>query len=263
MSQDDDSNWREYNVHSSGADDEEEQPIDLFASNADDAYETIQYDIDAETNIKIRSETDYDKSTGMSVWKGSEVMCTYLRRHPDVIHNKRVLELGAGCGLCGLVCRMVLNPKSVLITDGDNQVLKNLRYNVELNGLSLADSSSTTTNDGRPMISCPQLIWGKNHAIKFTERYGKQDVIIATDCVYIPQSVPPLFETISELLDNKSGLFLFVNTCASATPMDEVLRIANDFGFVCGSDEELWYYDDDREEKKHPVRVFRKVERPH
>jgi len=89
----DDSTWREYNVHVHGnTDDEEDQPIDLFASsNTDeDAYETIQYEIDATTTINIRSETDYDKSTGMSVWKGSEVMCTYLRRHPDVIHDKKV-----------------------------------------------------------------------------------------------------------------------------------------------------------------------------
>mmetsp|Transcript_8508 Transcript_8508/g.13261 ORF Transcript_8508/g.13261 Transcript_8508/m.13261 type:complete len:278 (-) Transcript_8508:50-883(-) len=272
----DDSTWREYNVHGN-ADDEEDQPIDLFASsNADeDAYETIQYDyVDEEednnaetTKIKIRSETDYDKSTGMSVWKGSEVMCTYLRRHSDLIHNKKVLELGAGCGLCGLVCRMVLNPESVLITDGDHQVLKNLRYNAEeLNGLKLVDdatnniysssSASTTTDDART-ISCPQLIWGKTHAIKFAKQYGTQDVIIATDCVYIPHSVPKLFETINELLNNNSGVFLFVNTCASACPMETVLSIANEFGFMC-LDEEFWYHDDDREEKKHPVHVFRR-----
>ena len=265
MNQDDDSNWREYNVHGS-ADDEEHQPIDIFASTStDDVYETIQYNIDEfNLSINIRSEKDYDKSTGMSIWTGSEVMCTYLRRHSDVIHNKKVLELGAGCGLCGLVCKIVLNPESVLITDGDHQVLKNLRYNAELNGLSLADTTNSypsTTTNGRTILSCPQLIWGKNHAIKFAERYGKQDVIIATDCVYIPQSVPPLFETICQLLD-RSGLFLFVNTCASACPMKEVFRIANEFGFVCCSDDELWYHDDDREQKKHPVCVFRRWKSP-
>jgi len=254
MMNQDDSTWREYNVHGS-ADDAEDQPIDLFASsNADDAYETIQYDIDDEIKINIRSETDYDKSTGMSVWKGSEVMCTYLRQNSDVVNNKKVLELGAGCGLCGLVCRMALNPESVLITDGDHQVLTNLRYNIELNGLQLADAA--TLKSSNATISCPQLIWGKNHAIKFAEQYGKQDVIVATDCVYIPQSVSPLFETINELLD-PSGLFLFVNTCASACPMEDVLNIATEFGFDC-FDDELWYHDDDREKKKHPVHVFRR-----
>ena len=152
---------------------------------------------------------------------------------------------------------MVLNPESMLITDGDHQVLTNLRYNAENNGLKLVDATnSTTEDDATRTISCPQLIWGKNHAINFAKQYGTQDVIIATDCVYIPHSVLPLFETINQLL-HKSGVFLFVNTCASACPMETVLSIANDFGFVCSS-EEFWYSDDDREERKHPVHVFRR-----
>ncbi|KAL7426164.1 hypothetical protein ACHAXM_000345 [Skeletonema potamos] len=251
----DDCNWREYNVHGS-QDDVEDQPTDIFASsNADDAYETIQYDIGDNLIINIRSEKDYDKSTGMSVWTGSEVMCTYLKQHSDVINKKKVLELGAGCGLCGLVCRIAFQAKSVLITDGDHQVMKNLRYNVELNGLPLADAANSSSSK-HATIACPQLIWGKNHAIDFEKQYGKQDVIIATDCVYITQSVYPLFETINELL-GMEGLFLFVNTCASTCPMDDVFKIANEYGFV-SSDDELWYHDDDRDQKKHPVHVFRR-----
>lgn len=253
MNRDDDSNWREYNIH--GTDDDADQPFDIFASSTDDdAYETIQYDMDNNITINIRSEKDYDKSTGMSVWTGSEVMCTYLRRHSDVIQNKKVLELGAGCGLCGLVCRMALEAESVLITDGDHQVMKNLRYNVELNGLQLADAA--TLKSSNATISCPQLIWGKNHAIKFAEQYGKQDVLVATDCLYISQSVYPLFETANELLE-KTGLFLFVNSYPWVCPTEMVLDIATEFGFV-SSDDELWYHDDDREKRKNPVHVFRR-----
>ncbi|KAL7426165.1 hypothetical protein ACHAXM_000346 [Skeletonema potamos] len=249
-----DRNWREYNVHGS-QDDVEDQPTDIFASsNADDAYETIQYDIGDNLIINIRSEKDYDKSTGMSVWTGSEVMCTYLKQHSDVINKKKVLELGAGCGLCGLVCRIAFQAKSVLITDGDHQVMKNLRYNVELNGLPLADAANSSSSK-HATIACPQLIWGKNHAIDFEKQYGKQDVIIATDCVYITQSVYPLFETAYELL-NKAGLFLFVNSYPWVCPTENILKIANEYGFV-SSDDELWYTDTD-EKRKNPVHVFRR-----
>mmetsp|Transcript_18116 Transcript_18116/g.28424 ORF Transcript_18116/g.28424 Transcript_18116/m.28424 type:complete len:254 (-) Transcript_18116:166-927(-) len=245
----DDSNWREYNIHSS-ADDADDQPFDIFASSTDDddAYETIKYDIDDNVTIIIRSEKDYDKSTGMSVWTGSEVMYTYLRRHLDAVKNKKVLEIGAGCGLCGLVCRMALNAASVLITDGDHQVMKNIRYNAEeLNGLKLADDAT---------ISCPQLIWGKSHAIKFAEQYGKQDVIVATDCLYITKSIHPLFETASELLE-KTGVFLFINSYPWVCPTEKVIDIATEFGFVSSVDE-LWYHDDDKEKRKNPVHVFRR-----
>lgn len=254
MSQDD-NNWREYNIHSSADDDAEDQPFDIFASSStnDDAYETIQYDMGKNTAIKIRSEKDYDKSTGMSVWTGSEVMYTYLRRHADTVKNKKVLELGAGCGLCGLVCRMALEAASVLITDGDHQVMKNIRYNAEeLNGLKLANAA--TFKSSNATISCPQLIWGKDHAIKFAEQYGKQDVIIATDCLYITQSIYPLFETASELLE-KTGVFLFINSYPWVCTTEKVLDVATEFGFVSSVDE-LWYHDDDKEKRKNPVHVF-------
>lgn len=278
--------WREYNVHSanSGDDDTEDDgqhPTDIFASshdndNHDDAYETIQYDIidnNHNTSITIQQEREYDKSTGMSIWKGSEVMSTYLQQHYNLIKGKRVLELGAGCGLVGLVCALALDAKSVLITDGDYQVLNNLRYNVQINGLKLLEANDNdddnVTHEETPvasiqsptmMVSCPQLIWGKNHAIKFKKRYGMQDIIIATDCVYITQSVYPLFETVNELLQ-PDGIFLFVNTCASSCSIEDVFKIASleEFGFDCSTmTDELCSHEKNGEEEKNPVYVFRR-----
>jgi predicted nicotinamide N-methyase len=280
--------WREYNVHSanSSGDDTEDDgqpPIDIFASSHDngnhyDAYETIQYDIignNNNTSITIQQEREYDKSTGMSIWKGAEVMSTYLQQHSNLIKGKRVLELGAGCGLVGLVCALALDAKSVLITDGDYQVLNNLRYNVQRNGLTLLeakdnDDDNNVTNEETTstastqlttmMVSCPQLIWGKNHAINFKKRYGMQDIIIATDCVYITQSVYPLFETVNELLQ-PDGIFLFVNTCASSCSIEDVFKITSleEFGFVCSTKtNELWSHEENGEEEKNPVYVFRR-----
>ena len=247
-----DSTWREYNVH--GNADDEDQPVDIFAISSDDAYELLQYEICDNITVKIRSEKEYDKSTGLSVWTGSEVMCTYLKKHSSAIHKKKVVEVGAGCGLCGLVCRMALGADSVLITDGDSHVMKNIRYNVELNGLQLADYA-TVTKSNESTISCPQLIWGKDHAVKFVELFGKQNVIISTDCLYIAQSVNPLFETANELL-SKSGIFLFINSYQWACPSEKVYEVAEEFGFVT-SKEELWYHEDDKEQN-NPVHVFRR-----
>jgi len=126
--------------------------------------------------------------------------------------------------------------------------------------LQLADdnaSPSASVVDDESIIAVPQLIWGKNHAINLTKQYGKQDVIIATDCVYMTQSVTPLFETINEVLNDTSGIFLFVNTCASACSMKTVYEIAEDAGFV-SLKEEYWYHEDDGEQRKHPVHVFRR-----
>lgn len=155
---------------------------------------------------------------------------------------------------------IALDPHSVLISDGDHKVLENLRFNVNLNGLQLADdnaSPSASVVDDESIIAVPQLIWGKNHAVNFIKQYGKQDVIIATDCVYMTQSVTPLFETINEVLDDNTGIFLFVNTCASACSIETVFKIAKDAGFIA-LEEEYWYHEDDRDQRKHPVHVFRR-----
>ncbi|KAL7537725.1 hypothetical protein ACHAXR_008020 [Thalassiosira sp. AJA248-18] len=258
--------WREYNVHTdygnvqqhtNGQTREEEeellhqQPVDIFAPKEEDAYEIHKYNFEVSSDkkgkesnaaITLREQRDYDVSTGMSVWKGSEILCQYLIEHPDLIRNKRILELGAGVGLCGIVSAKVLGASSVLLTDGDHMVLRNLRHNVALNEL------------GANEVLCPQLIWGKSRAEDFENKHGcKQDVILATDCVYVTKSVLPLFETVDHLLV-QNGVFLFVNSCASQCPLEEVLRIGKEFGFDASPGEQ-WTQSDN---EKYPVYVFRR-----
>mmetsp|Transcript_23547 Transcript_23547/g.50838 ORF Transcript_23547/g.50838 Transcript_23547/m.50838 type:complete len:307 (+) Transcript_23547:332-1252(+) len=295
--------WREYNIHDDynktttsdnnqsqeeDNNDEQQQPVDIFATQ-EDPYDVQEYtfpdknhgddDNNGKTQITIilREQKDYDVSTGMSVWKGSEILCQYLIEHPHVIRGKKVLEVGAGVGLCGVVSAKVLGASSVLLTDGDQLVLGNLRHNMELNELLGSSSTTTTTttttttnNESSSSCpcscSCPQLIWGKSRAITFEKEYGKQDVILATDCVYVTKSVRPLFETVSQLLvskknnnngnnDDGGGIFLFVNSCASICPLEEVMRIGKEFGFAA-SEEEMWYQQPGDE--SDPVYVFRR-----
>ena len=54
--------------------------------------------------------------------------------HPSyLIHDKVVLELGAGLGLCGIVAGLMA--KEVIITDYNHTVLSQLQDNVDLNRL--------------------------------------------------------------------------------------------------------------------------------
>ena len=248
--------WREFNVHNEHTsktqndnnDDEEEeqQPVDIFAPKEEDVYVTKDYNFtETNTTIKLREQADYDKSTGVAVWRGAEILCKYILQHPNTIKEKRICELGSGVGLCGIVSAKILNASSVLLTDGDQVVLRNLRYNIELNELD-------------DIAKCCQLIWGKERAIEFEKEYGKQDVILASDCVYMTASVRPLFETVSQLLSHDDGVFLVANTCASQSTLD-VIDVGKEFGFVA-SRGELWYHENEDVEqfKKDPVYVFRR-----
>ena len=275
--------WREYNIHDNdddeGSDDDEAaaaaSSFNLFATtDPDDIYETISYpdllprqhaDCPNPT-IALRAHKQYENSTGMAVWKGSEVMAAFLLQHEaTMVQNRTICELGAGVGLCGIVASR-LGAKSVLMTDGDTTVLENLRHNVDLNSTTTtatipddSESHSNTgtciaTNTAAAAISCPQLIWGKECGSNFANAHGHQDVVLATDCVYITKSVRPLLATIHEILEPKSGVFLYVNTCASQCPIEAVFDIAREFGLHCV---DTWCDSDDKDDT---VYIFRRQE---
>ena len=115
-----------------------------------------------------------------------------------------------------------LGAKHVFVTDGDIDVLNNLRFNVHRNLMGDAESSDCP-------IECPQLIWGKN-LDEYEKQFGKQDVIIGADCVYMPSSLEPMWQTVDKLLE-KSGLFIWFNPSCRQVDPDRVLETANRFGF--------------------------------
>ena len=232
-----DQDWREYNIH---GDDVEDQYFDLFATSTD-KFQTLEWNFPNLKTISLRGNAeDYTNSTGMTVWAGAEVMCDYLLTHPGKVKDKNVLELGAGLGLCGVLAHE-LGASTVRLTDGDTEVLENLRYNVK--DSALVDPSSTTSS-----ISCPQLIWGKN-LDAFARSYGKQDIVISTDCGYMTKCLVPMFETVHKLLDPENGLFLFVNISSSQSPLEKVLERAHQCGLeLCPNT---------KSEKNDQVHIFR------
>ena len=60
------------------------------------------------------------RSTGAGVWECSEVLSAYLAARPELCRGRRVLELGAGCGLCSMVASLG-GAARVVATDGDGR----------------------------------------------------------------------------------------------------------------------------------------------
>eukprot|EP00551_Chaetoceros_affinis_P012810 CAMPEP_0203670882 /NCGR_PEP_ID=MMETSP0090-20130426/6846_1 /ASSEMBLY_ACC=CAM_ASM_001088 /TAXON_ID=426623 /ORGANISM="Chaetoceros affinis, Strain CCMP159" /LENGTH=368 /DNA_ID=CAMNT_0050535855 /DNA_START=58 /DNA_END=1160 /DNA_ORIENTATION=+ len=220
----------------------------LFPPTQEKTYETFEYDLSSlsslspstslpvlaalDNKIELRGYSEINNSTGLSMWLGAEVLSNFLLdcRNAQMIRGKKVLELGSGLGLCGIICHY-LGADRVLLTDGDSDVLSNLRYNVRENvHTSFCDESILTepndqahktervgkmddvmvaycNDDGKdeqeymtyPTVSCPQHIWGK--AIdQFKQSHGMSDVILAADCLYITQSLEPFWQSIDQLL---------------------------------------------------------------
>ena len=83
------------------------------------------------------------------MWPSAVVLSQWLMTNPSVVAGKRVIELGAGCGLTGLVAARIQKklpcslpndhhpPTTVVcLTDSNPIVLDNLQRNAELNNVS-------------------------------------------------------------------------------------------------------------------------------
>ena len=201
---------------------------DQLAHEIDFEFETI------DQKITLKEKSKINQSTGLALWTCSQILFGYLVENAHFVNGQRVLELGAGLGLCGIVAHY-LNAKRVVATDGDVTVLENLRYNYKLNNLKLEedgkDDITSLDNVGtcKPSIVCPQLIWGKDLQ-KFQNEYGRHSVIMGTDIFYADESVQPIWETIDILLE-EDGVFMLAY-CPHKVTIDQILNKAKQLGFT-------------------------------
>jgi predicted nicotinamide N-methyase len=146
-------------------------------------------------------------STGLTLWRASELLCDYMIRNSCHIAKKNVLELGAGLGLCGILAHH-LQAANVVLTDGDTDALSFMRSNVASN---CGDSSSA--NSSSNSIQCRQLVWGNKERLSDLVRQhttpsdadneNKNEgfhLILGSDIIYVEEILDPLFESVERLL---------------------------------------------------------------
>lgn len=218
-------------------DEEDESAADIFR----DAHcmDVFSFSLPNGACVTIHGyKSDSDQvwtSTGLTLWKASEHLCRYLTTNSERLlqkDNERILELGAGLGLVGIVASHLASKNStVCLTDGDTNALSHLRKNVERN------SSKHNT-------SCHQLLWGHEAATSFEKRHGggRFDLILASDILYAPCVIDPLWETIRALLDQQNGVFVmaFATRKVKVTIHDFINAANEDFLHKCvnGNEEE-------------------------
>jgi predicted nicotinamide N-methyase len=73
------------------------------------------------------------------MWPSAVVLSRWLVTNPSFVRNKKILEIGAGCGLVGLVAAGIVKEsaanESVIMTDFNDVVLHNLDRNIQLNNV--------------------------------------------------------------------------------------------------------------------------------
>jgi len=129
--------------------------------------------------------------TGCVLWPAALFLSAWLWSRVGDFDGQHVLELGAGCGLVGLVAAQCSQAASVTLTDFVPQTLENLEYNAA--GLR-ADGVQ-----GIPDVRVRRLDWNE-YACSGCSNIDVADVVIAADLVYDHALLPALAATIAGLL---------------------------------------------------------------
>nr|XP_043637848.1 protein N-lysine methyltransferase METTL21A [Erigeron canadensis] len=138
------------------------------------------------------ASTDFDL-TGQLVWPGARLLNEYLSNNAELLQGCSAVELGSGVGITGILCSRFC--REVVLTDHNDEVLKILKKNIELNESSENPNSCAA-------LSAEKLEWGNsdhlNHILqKHPEGF---DLILGADICFQQNSVPPLFDTVKQLL---------------------------------------------------------------
>ena len=134
------------------------------------------------------------KSTGAAIWNGANMAGWYLENTlgSTALENRRVIELGAGIGFTSIIAKE-LGAGEVLVTDGDEGVLKIADTNIDLNF-----PSNAITGTG---IKTSILRWNTEDEKAFISAQGERpwDYILIADCTYKKAAWPDLVSSIAHL----------------------------------------------------------------
>ena len=145
--------------------------------------------------------------TGQVVWNAGALLAEHmaLRLGPNFFAGKRVLELGCGTGLPGIVAAR-LGASRLVLTDGTAEVLARAKQNAASN---LKDVP----------WAAQQLNFGE---VTPEDLAGKFDVLIASDVLYQSSGWRPLAQTAGELLA-PNGVLLVAEAGHETSPADATL----------------------------------------
>ncbi|KZT54526.1 hypothetical protein CALCODRAFT_499721 [Calocera cornea HHB12733] len=137
---------------------------------------------------ELHLSVDAGPGCGGIAWPAGEVLSRYIclreERTPGWIKRQRILELGAGTGLVGLVSAK-LGASEVLITD-QKPLLHLIERNIDLNAVRMA-------------CRAVEFNWGESLPDEI--QHIVYDLILAADCVYFEPAFPLLVQSLCDLSD--------------------------------------------------------------
>lgn len=201
-------------------------------------------------------EKPEDDTTGLGIWPASILLSRWIvDLGENVFKNKRVLELGAGCGLPGLATALYTNPEAVYISDIHDPTLDNSAFNLELNGeetqrekkiINDDNNDNDINNNGEEKeeedVVIKEVLIGNNKTytqirkINWNDKntYPKEplDIIIGSDLIYDKNILKYLVPALLAML-KPDGFMLYAAPITGRDGMADLEAVLEKFGIIC------------------------------
>lgn len=148
---------------------------------------------DMEVTVREAKALVADGTTGLRAWQASKFLAEWCLENRQVLSGKRVLELGSGVGLTGLVVCRACRPSRYTFTDGHRSVLRMVEENV-----------ATNRWPSMPDVKVETLRWGQ----QLEEDFLGTDVVLGADLVFDPDLIEPLAATLADLLQHGGTAYI-------------------------------------------------------
>ncbi|KAI9020323.1 putative methyltransferase-domain-containing protein [Hyaloraphidium curvatum] len=147
---------------------------------------TYEFDDTSLAPLSVLQRASGEGGIGTTVWDSALVLSKYLERlcrdgnASESLDGKKVIELGCGTGLVGLVAKRLWPGAEVALTD---------------KFVDLAKANATRAGEN---VKVAELPWGKDHldALRAGGLEPPYDVVLLSDVVHWPDLFEPLMETL-------------------------------------------------------------------
>ncbi|WCJ32619.1 Calmodulin-lysine N-methyltransferase [Euphorbia peplus] len=182
------------------------------------------------SDFEISNRYNVDNTGLVCHWPSEDVLAYFCLSHASMFRSKRVIELGAGYGLAGLVIAATTEALEVIISDGNPQVVDYIQRNVEANAGIF----------GHTKVKSMTLHWDD----EVSNISNSFDVIVASDCTFFKDFHNSLASTVKVLLRNNGNSEAIFFGPKRGDSLDKFLQKIEENG-MCFSiteeyDSEIW-----------------------